>query len=84
VAEILATENFEINAFGSKEEPRFSGQATALFLFEHSALYCLRMSNPFLGVQIVIAHFVGSLKCKELTRRILKEKKFYSKISSKT
>jgi hypothetical protein len=50
VAVILATDNFEFNVFGSKEEPRFSGQATALFLFEHSALFYLRLSEPFWGV----------------------------------
>jgi len=44
----MATENFEINVFGSKEEPRSSGQATVLFLFEHSALFYLKLSEPCL------------------------------------
>jgi len=52
VAEILATENFEINLFGSKEEPRSSCQATALFLFEYSALFYLRLSEPFLRYKL--------------------------------
>ena len=43
VAEILVTENFEINVFGKKEEPRSSGQVTALFVFEHSAFFYLRL-----------------------------------------
>jgi hypothetical protein len=47
VVEILATEDFEINVFGSKEERRSSGQASALSLFEHSALFYLRLSEPF-------------------------------------
>jgi hypothetical protein len=38
----LSGRNFEIKVFGSKEEPRSSGQATALFLFEQSALFYLR------------------------------------------
>jgi hypothetical protein len=49
VAEILVTETFEINVFGSKEQLRSSGQATALSLFEQSALFYLRLSEPFLG-----------------------------------
>jgi len=52
VAEILATENFQINVFGIKEEPRSSGQATALSLFEYSALNYLRFSEPFWGCKL--------------------------------
>jgi hypothetical protein len=73
VAEVVATENSEINLFGSKEEPRSSGQATALFLFEHSDFFYLRLYELFLGVQILIAHSSGSMKYEELTRRSSKK-----------
>jgi len=49
VAEILATENFEINVFGSNEEPRSSGQVSALSLFQHSALFDFDLSYPIFG-----------------------------------
>jgi len=49
VAEILATENFEIKVFDFKEEPRSSGQVSALSLFQHLALFGFGLFYPFLG-----------------------------------
>lgn len=48
VAEILAADTFEINMLSSKEQPRSSGQVSALFLFDHSAFLYISSSDPFL------------------------------------